>query len=495
MSDRHPSQAVTAHEKHGEKAAYDALEHDKLARAIVYHIENMLPGSVIAVQGAWGRGKTDVVDRVYRLFEAADGPAPIWIDPWQYGRPDLIQPVVVELLRRSAGSPRDKRERIRQTAKTLLLASNAMAFKAVSVFVPFGSIIDPAKEPVDDLIKRALGGEGSPADAEADPVHEMAEKFRELVEDTVSGSTVSGSTVSGSTVSGSTVSGSTVSGSTVSGSTGDTGGRLLICVDDLDRCLPDNQIAMLEAIHFLTSARANCVFLIAIDPFLVQQAAVAHYRTSSIDINQYLDKLFQLRLNLRSLLPRQIGELVKAELGNEKVREQLGGGLHVRPAAVQVAFSQVFDLPELTNPRLVHRTFERLRLAAAANVGIQSPAIQGEGALVPLVTWCAIAERWPQLRQLLQAASDDLGTWYANIKAIRWHYDCWPGTGDKNKDEAEKEKFLAQAASIIDRLPGRRQQPDLGKFLSERFFADESSARRQLPLFREIDAALVSMGL
>jgi KAP-like P-loop domain-containing protein len=455
--DRRPGQSLAAHEKRGERAAHDALHHDELARAIVNHIENMPPGSVIAVQGAWGRGKTDVAARVYRLFEKSDGPPPIWIDPWQYGRPDLIHPVVVELLSRSG--PADKREKIKGIARTLLHASNAMAFKAISVFVPFGSIIDPAKEPVDDLIDRAMGG-GSRPDVDADPVHEMAERFRELVEVIAPI---------------------------------DSGKRLLVCVDDLDRCLPDHQIAMLEAIHFLTAAGANCIFLIAIDPVLVQQAALAHYRTSKIDINQYLDKLFQLRINLRSLQPEQIGALVKAELDDE-VAKVLRDGLDADPDAVRSAFCDVFYLPELTNPRLVHRAFERLRLAAAANARRDNAAIRGKDVLVSLVVWCAVAERWPQLRQLLQATGN-LTQWYGNINAICGHYGNWVGAW-ADRDEAKREELLAEAASIIDRLPGRLQQPDLGQFLADQFLADQLPGQRhELALLKEIDAILVSFGL
>jgi hypothetical protein len=269
---------------------------------------------------------------------------------------------------------------------------------------------------------------------------------------------------------------------------------LVICVDDLDRCLPDQQIAMLEAIHFLTSAGANCAFLIAIDPLLVQQAALAHYRTDKLDINQYLDKLFQLRINLRSLQPAQIGELVAAQF-DDKAAELLRDGLHADPDAVRAAFSDVFYLPELTNPRLVHRAFERLRLAAAANIRAGNAEIRAKDVLVSLVAWCAIAERWPQLRQLLQATGDDSAQWHVNLTAVCGHYGYWAGPW-ADRDEKDKEELLADAASIIDRLPGRLRQPDLGQFLCDRFFADEFPERPdQLAVLREIDAVFVSFGL
>jgi KAP family P-loop domain len=316
---------------HGSKAARDALGHDGVAAAIAGHVTRLAAGSVIAVHGPWGRGKTDVVSRVFELFEQDPAaPEPLWIDPWQYGRPDLIQPLVLALLSRMRDQEPKDRDRLRKAAVTLLHAGNAMMFKAVSVLVPFGAIAGAAQPAVDTLIDRALAGGDSPQpDADADPVHTMALRFYELVDEVLAQPSPEG-----------------------------TPGRdaarrptkpLLICIDDLDRCLPDHQIAMLEAIHFLTSAGANCSFLVALDPVLVRQAAITHYQTDGFDSNQYLDKLFHLRVNLTALAPGRIGMLVDAELAGPASRdgaqtgaELLLAGLAAEPAAVKTAFETVF---------------------------------------------------------------------------------------------------------------------------------------------------------
>jgi KAP family P-loop domain len=448
MSER---QAVERNAAHGAKAEFDALSHGDLAEAIAGHIESLPRGAVIAVQGSWGRGKTDVVTRVFDRFAAGGGPAPIWIDPWQYARPDLIQPVIVELLTRTRDRPADKKRMLRATARTLLRASNAMAFKAASVFVPFGSILEAAQEPFDDLISAALDDGRQEVDPDADPVHEMAVRFRELVDEVVDPASEK---------------------------------PLLICVDDLDRCLPDHQIAMLEAIHFLTSAHANCAFLVAIDPLLVQQAAFAHYRTDALDINQYLDKLFELRVNLTALRDAQIAHLVAAEF-NRNVAALLKEGLGADPEQVQAAFGDVFFVLELANPRLVHRAFERLRLAAAANVRAGYDLLRDPRALESVVAWCAIAERWPQLRQLLQASNRE--QWHPNLIAVAGYYGQW---GDEEEDR-DKTAMLGAARNITDRLPGQLKQPDLGYFLSDLIL----SAPAVIDTLQKIDAIFTSLGL
>ncbi len=161
-------------------------------------------------------------------------------------------------------------------------------------------------------------------------------------------------------------------------------------------------------------------------------------------------------------------------------------GLGAEPAAVKAAFGTVFYLPELTNPRLVHRVFERLRLAAAANVGASHPELRDPDRLDDLVAWCAIAERWPQVRQMLQASSDEM--WATNLAAICKFYGIW----DRDDVPAEeKAQELEEAMSITSRLPGKLRQPDLGDFIGARILPLQG-----LPMtLRSIDNRLVSFGL
>jgi hypothetical protein len=460
---------------HGSKAAQDALGHDVVAQAVAGHITGLPPGSVISVQGPWGRGKTDVVTRVFDLYsQDPRAPEPLWIDPWRYGRPDLIRPVVVALLDRMRNKRPENGDRFRKAAASLLHASNAMLFKAVEVFVPFGAIAGAAQPSVDKLIDDVLTRDDQQQpDADADPVHEMAVRFYELVDEVLAQENRA---------------------ARPGQDQADRLGKpLLICVDDLDRCLPDHQIAMLEAIHFLTSAGANCSFLVALDPVLVRQAAITHYRTDGFDSNQYLDKLFHLRVNLTALQPGRIGELVDVELAAPASRDGahvpatvLLEGLGAEPAAVKASFETVFYVPELTNPRLVHRVFERLCLAAAANAGHDHPGLRDQAGLGDLVAWCAVAERWPQVRQMLQASPEQ--NWMANLTAICNLYGIW-GAADK-LSAADKASRLEKARSITGELPGRDRAPNLGEFISTRILRSYHPER--LKMFDDI---LVSFGL
>ena len=428
----------------------DALDHDQIAKAITLHLDSLPTGSVLALQGSWGRGKTNVLRRVFDRFEDRAGhPKPLWLDPWKYGTPDLITPVVLNLL---AEIP--DRKDLREIAESLLRAGSAMLFKVVSLVAPppIGGVVGAAEQPIADLLDKFLSHS---TDIEPDPVVKMATRFAELVDRYV----------------------------------GSAPGQLLICIDDLDRCLPDHQVAMLEAIHFLTSAQARCSFLIALDPMLVQQAAITHYRTAGFDANKYLDKLFTLRLRLPELSRMSIENLLASELDGDTQR-LLATGLGVRVAQVTDAFGEIFYLPELRNPRLIHRVCERLRLLAGANAAEDrpDPRLRGPDRLASIVTWCAIADRWPELRQLLQDTPPQM--WESNVRLICFAYGFNDVFGD-DRPRLEIEAEILQFSNVPDRLPGKRQQPDLGEFLMHKVLAEADF----LTTLADTDAAMVRFGL
>jgi len=69
-------------------------------------------------------------------------------------------------------------------------------------------------------------------------------------------------------------------------------GRLIVFVDDLDRCLPGKTIEVLEAIKLFLDV-PGCVFLLGIDPEAVQEAVQTRYK-GEVKGRQYLEKIIQL---------------------------------------------------------------------------------------------------------------------------------------------------------------------------------------------------------
>ncbi len=82
-------------------------------------------------------------------------------------------------------------------------------------------------------------------------------------------------------------------------------------VDDLDRCLPEDAVAALEAIKLFLDLK-GCVFVLGMDRSVVEQGIRLRYQKlvepePVFDPRAYLDKIIQLPFTLPPLGARQIG--------------------------------------------------------------------------------------------------------------------------------------------------------------------------------------------
>jgi hypothetical protein len=409
----------------GSMPSTDGLTHEEIANSLIRHLGSLPRGSVIGVQGTWGRGKTDILTRVHSsLANAASSsqvPMPAWINPWQYGAPDLLSPLVLELTKRVDPAVRQKSTRLRQAAKTLLRVGSTIAIQGASVVVPvLGPLMSGAAAPVDEFINGLF--EEETTETPYDSVKAMADAFRVLVDQ-------------------------------YQRLTNSTGHPLVILVDDLDRCLPDHQIAILESIHFLTSAGADCHFLIAIDPQLVAQAAISHYKVAAFDTEQFLDKLFDLRISLQYLRSEQTLPFFKMLLKNEVGRAISAKQLN----RLATTFPRVFVVPALNNPRVMTRVARRIQLLLAE---IEHDWLDSDDNTFALLSWASICERWPSLRIVFQV----LNTRTVDARSL---FDIVSSISDRFRGELDTpQESDPGLRPIIARLPAVDREPDLAIFLN-----------------------------
>jgi hypothetical protein len=100
--------------------------------------------------------------------------------------------------------------------------------------------------------------------------------------------------------------------------------RLFVFVDDLDRCLPEDAVAALEAIKLFLDLN-GCVFVLGMDREVVEQGIRVRYASFEkvgFDARAYLDKIIQVPFNLPPLgsaqIDRYLGRL-SSEAGSSAV--------------------------------------------------------------------------------------------------------------------------------------------------------------------------------
>ncbi len=114
---------------------------------------------------------------------------------------------------------------------------------------------------------------------------------------------------------------------------------LVICVDDLDRCLPDHALEVLETIKIFLDA-PGCVFLLAADHKRIEDVIRARYGSQDEGLGEsYLEKLVQLPFYL-------------PPLEEDQLLHFLADAAPDLPAEV----SRVFTAGLAPNPRMVKRT-------------------------------------------------------------------------------------------------------------------------------------------
>lgn len=83
-------------------------------------------------------------------------------------------------------------------------------------------------------------------------------------------------------------------------------GKVVVFVDDLDRCLPEHTIQLLEALKLFLN-EAPCVFVVGADRTVIEQAIRQHYHMAEkFTEREYLDKIVHLPFNLPPVTAQNI---------------------------------------------------------------------------------------------------------------------------------------------------------------------------------------------
>jgi energy-coupling factor transporter ATP-binding protein EcfA2 len=140
--------------------------------------------------------------------------------------------------------------------------------------------------------------------------------------------------------------------------------RIVVFVDDLDRCLPENALDVLESMkHFFDLD--GFIFVVGLDESLIQRAVAAKFASVSSLVSgdaqapepsssqlstEYAKKIFQVPYALPAALPGQLNDLLESMYKEARI-----GGMQLRELEKVPPYLKKITMHGRVNPRQVKR--------------------------------------------------------------------------------------------------------------------------------------------
>ena len=339
-------------------------------------IENLIRGATsadlplaVGIYGPWGSGKSSFMKQLKTRLEAQDGNfaslPTIWFDAWKYDRIDdtrsaLIYRIMIDMRNRSEGELKGKITNALKNASGLLLAFARGT--RLKIGVPGIGLEFPTPEEIT-------------ADAESfqTDVDEFSRIFADLV------------------------------GEFLEGNPKWVGGKLIVFIDDLDRCLPENVITSLEGLKLFLD-EAPCVFVLGLVRSIVEKAVQIHYGSPPGEMGRdYLDKIIQVPFVIPPVNPNKLIAHFRttAEFDDESIWK-------------------IVELASHGNPRMYSRFIGSWNVvsALAPEVGLDL----GDDPLRRMVAIAlAVSLRFPRLHEMGMSTPEAFKHFYDRCQNREWN--------------------------------------------------------------------------
>jgi len=161
--------------------------------------------------------------------------------------------------------------------------------------------------------------------------------------------------------------------------------RLVVLVDDLDRCLPEKAIGVLEAVKLFLDVE-GCIFVLALDPDAIETAIRTRYK-GEVKAREYLEKIIQLPFILPPIEAEPMRKYVES----------------LAPRLPDPRCAEVFAAGLAPNPRQVKRTLNIFLLLS--RLVARRPDLQEGITSVRLAKVVAIQHAHPEFYNLLRQRS------------------------------------------------------------------------------------------
>ena len=238
-----------------ERIAKDALGFKAFARTLEEIVCSSETPITIGVYGEWGSGKTSLMRMTEDLLKEKNTIKTVWFDAWKFDKSHDLKVALIHTVLRKIKDDETSTKPLKKKVGELIEKVNWLGLgkATLSLFLPVGFSSQEhgslLRNP-EDIPRKTL-----------ELIGDFEDQFKELITDYV----------------------------------GD--GRLVVFVDDLDRCIPEKALEVLEAIKVFLNVQQS-VFIIGADKQVIQHGILQRYGKRSEEwAKHYLDKIIQASIN------------------------------------------------------------------------------------------------------------------------------------------------------------------------------------------------------
>lgn len=288
---------------------------------------------------------------------------------------------------------------------------------------------------------------------------------------------------------------------------------LVIFIDDLDRCLPDKAIDVLEAIKVFLNAE-HCVFVIAVDPKVIVEGIRVKYRdfliekgeSSEIPItgDDYIEKIIQLPFYLPPVTFDNMIKFIKDGIGDlpDECAQVFARGIEANPRKIKRALN-VFRLHKrMSKHRPELGDLQPVRLAKVVAIQSRYPELYRDWVNAPLL----VRDLERHLLALQSAVSDEKPTppgklvekWadsiYLHLHQMLLFEAQAQEMGFSDLDQAEVQKYLSLTISSAA-LPESIGEKNSGRLWNDLLSNDYTRIESAVGRIQESDKSVFSQRL
>lgn len=268
----------------------DQLNRGPIVDTLSRFIKNMEPPYVLALDGAWGSGKTTLVKMLIADLRSAHTDS-VYFDAWRFDyMGDPLIALVAALVDLEAISGSD--EKILNKAKALQKLAAKIALTSVSVATRYlsGGLVGK------DELESIQSSQQTFLNSEFESAKKLNDEFTEQLESLIQ-----------------------------SALKGSKGNKIVFFIDELDRCRPDFAIRLLERVkHFFDIT--NIFFVLVVDKAQLE-ASIKGVYGSNTDATEYLRKFIDFDYRVRCGANKSFTTQLMAKFGLSKMLEGREGAL------------------------------------------------------------------------------------------------------------------------------------------------------------------------